>query len=467
MHDAYFWQHLASGGARPNPDYPLFYSYTLNTAYDATQREAVVAGSAYAALMALYPAFGDLFTLGKDLFRPGMEAPFDLGVQIGNEVIQKRSNDRSAEASGGVKKRGNRYDHREDPTNLGQGLLHPRWGEVLPFAVTYCHPLDDPPLPSSTIYESDLREVFIKGSRTPPVRPKSETFKDDDRTPDETVIALYWGYDGASGIGTPPRLYNQIAHTLIQAQAVNTATALPESDVVRLLMFVNVAMADAGIAAWYHKYRVQLWRPILGIREYDASTGPIHVGQPAHEKLDALADPFWIPFGARRTNQMGPEARPFTPNFPSYPSGHATFGGAFFEALRLFFKVSKSSADSIGFSMVSDELNGTSMDSETGQRIRHVRKFSSLLEAMYENSVSRIFNGVHWRFDGLVGKKAADILSAKKMIGGVPLGRSIAQDIFDHGIKSSPTGASCSLDPVLLASFEHTGLTDQEKSSGS
>ena len=28
------------------------------------------------------------------------------------------------------------------------------------------------------------------------------------RTPDQTVAAVYWGYDGTPGLGTPPRMYN-------------------------------------------------------------------------------------------------------------------------------------------------------------------------------------------------------------------------------------------------------------------
>jgi hypothetical protein len=123
MHDAYFWRYVA--GPRPAPDYPIFYSFAFSTSYPAAQRDAAVAGAAYAVLMALYPALSDLFVTGSDLFRPGMEATFDLGSRIGAAVVDIRSNDGSSEASGDVRPNRNRYDHREDPTNLGQGLLHP------------------------------------------------------------------------------------------------------------------------------------------------------------------------------------------------------------------------------------------------------------------------------------------------------------------------------------------------------
>jgi membrane-associated phospholipid phosphatase len=81
--------------------------------------------------------------------------------------------------------------------------------------------------------------------------------------------------------------------------------------IARLFALVNVAMADAGIAAWESKFFYQYWRPVTAIRaQYDAK--------------------FW-PLGAPGTNMQGPN---FTPPFPAYPSGHATFGGALFQILR-------------------------------------------------------------------------------------------------------------------------------------
>jgi vanadium chloroperoxidase len=38
------------------------------------------------------------------------------------------------------------------------------------------------------------------------------------RKVDETLIGVYWAYDGASGLGTPPRLYNQIIREIAIAK---------------------------------------------------------------------------------------------------------------------------------------------------------------------------------------------------------------------------------------------------------
>src|ERR1700720_2261069 len=99
----------------------------------------------------------------------------------------------------------------------------------------------------------------------------------------------------------------------------------------RLLALVNVAMADAGSAIWESKYYYQYWRPVTGIRESDLGTGPTGLGD---GNSDTAGDPTGAPFGAPASNSDGPN---FPPPFPSYPSGHAGFGGALFEVLRDFY----------------------------------------------------------------------------------------------------------------------------------
>ena len=92
---------------------------------------------------------------------------------------------------------------------------------------------------------------------------------------------------------------------------------------------------------------------------------------------------------------------------------------------------------------VSDEYNGKNEDPDGSLRPRHRRKFDSLWEATVENSVSRVFLGVHWRFDGISvkdsGGNAATGTPAKPdelgPIGGVWLGREIANALMATGLK--------------------------------
>lgn len=138
-------------------------------------------------------------------------------------------------------------------------------------------------------------------------------------------------------------------------------------ELARLLALVHVGMADAGSAVWESKYYYQYWRPITGIREADERTGPSGLGDgnPA-----TAGDTNFSPLGAPASNLTGPN---FTPPFPAYPSGHAGFGGAFFEMLRNFYRT-----DRIPFTFVSDEFNGVTLDNNGVVRPLVERRFSSL-----------------------------------------------------------------------------------------
>lgn len=243
-----------------------------------------------------------------------------------------------------------------------------------------------PPALTDREYEKAWQEVFRIGGDpehgTPTIR-----------TPMQSHIGKFWGYDGTPGLCAPPRLYNQIVRTIaLQRKMFNVA------EITRLFALVNVAMADAGIAAWESKYFYQYWRPVTAIR-----------GDPKH------AD--WYPLGAPNTNTKGPN---FTPPFPAYPSGHATFGGALFAILRKFWP------DPTPFIFVSDEYNGKNSDADGYRRPFWPIYFNSFREAEKENAQSRIYLGIHWQFD-------ADR--------GIEEGNQVGDYVFRHAfrpVKESP-----------------------------
>jgi membrane-associated phospholipid phosphatase len=227
------------------------------------------------------------------------------------------------------------------------------------------------------------------------------------RNLDQTLIGIFWSYDGSPFVGAPPRLYNQIAVRVADEKGTD------EVDLARLLALVNVAMADAAIAVWDSKYHYLLWRPVTGIREAECDDNPL-----------TAPDPFFTPLGAQASN--APDTPDFTPPFPAYPSGHAGLGAATFHILRRFY-----GTDEIPFDFVSDELNGVTLDfappyppitpAAPGDvaRVRPEapRHYSSLSEATQENSDSRIYLGVHWRFDQTAGEVQ---------------GRKVARHVFEH-----------------------------------
>src|SRR5205807_66043 len=137
------------------------------------------------------------------------------------------------------------------------------------------------------------------------------------------------------------------------------------------------------------------------LRESDPGTGPTGLGD---GNPDTIGDPNFSPLGAPASNLNGPN---FTPPFPAYPSGHAGFGGALFQTLRRFY-----GTDDIAFTFVSDEFNGITRGNDGNVRPLLPRSFRSLSQAEEENGQSRIYLGIHWRFDKtesiILGRRVGD-----------------------------------------------------------
>ncbi|RMX80671.1 hypothetical protein D0869_07379 [Hortaea werneckii] len=321
-------------------------------------------------------------------------------------------------------------------------------------------------------------------------------------------------------IGVPLRLYNQILRKV--AWNYRPDKKIPDSDknnveFARLFTLCNAAMADAGIFAWQEKYCFEFWQPLSGVRKAsrdlivrNRGNGMVE-GIPDPDRSPTMGDatdPFWLELGAPSTNS---NRTPFKPAFPAYPSGHAAFGAACFQMMRLYYKNSHREGiadfdvdgpDNIAFDFVSDEQDGQNRDNlrhafdptvpiDDQPGIVHAawkRRFSSLWEAMWENAVSRVWLGVHWRFDAFssqdtlvpnetpspattktsspsstespplyaVGpdqstsyKPVAEVRCTSTgsrrdrpgkdfLVGGVPLGIDIANDIFQGGLKPTP-----------------------------
>ena len=346
---------------------------------------AAVAAAAHGTLVALYPAQRAVFDAaltGHLAHLPHGEVTrlgLDVGRIVAEQLLQVRRADGAADAKphtpSALPGR-----HRVDPLHPEQGFLTPGWEKVTPFVVQSSAQFRAPPPPAldSPAYATAFDEVQRLGGdgiNTPTAR-----------TAAQTAIGLYWAYDGARLLGPPPRLYNQIAR-VIAAQQENTVV-----ENARFFALINLAMADAGITCWESKYVYDYWRPILGIREADPGTGPTGLGDgnPA-----TVGDSDWQPLGAPASNESGTN---FTPPFPAYPSGHATFGAALFRIIARFY-----GTDRLPFTFISDELNGVTTDQAGVVRPLVPRRFVRLSQAAAENAQSRIYLGIHWQFDASAG----------------------------------------------------------------
>lgn len=450
MYDAYF---ITAGGQ------PAYLNAPVLPAPPGTNADSAVAGAAHATLHILFPsqrAFFDQKLSEANLRAPGA----NFGRRVALRLIQNRAGKNDADFMGNEPHAfsAQRGRHRVDPDNPGQGIYAPLSGESRLFAAPGPRPqyrLGTPPSATAgplgdANYRRALQQARFKGiapelAGTLPPTPAGGT---RPRTADETLIGLFWGYDGAAELGTPPRLYNQFIRQIAIAQ--NNSV----SQNAELFARVNVVMADAGILAWENKYFYDFWRPVVGIREHDTSFGP--EPERSANNITNESDPFWLPLGAPATNSLSRELsrvtnhypcnegrsglmKNFTPNFPAYPSGHASFGAAAFRATELFYKnLGKTSAGVVkGVGFVSDELNGVSRDNKGAIRPRHERRFKDLHEMIIENGMSRIYLGVHWSFDAFDTKKDGSPDLAQ-FIGGVPLGIRIAEQTAAAPLTESP-----------------------------
>lgn len=381
-------------------------SFTNITPAPNASIAAAIAQAAHDTLMAVFPSQKTAFdqALASDLSEmaddPAKTAGIDLGQRAAAAILARVANDGSAhpEPRLGVDffPSNDAGKWRQDPISQVPLALGAFWSHVTPFvmqsATQFRAPA--PPAMDSPEYLAAFNEVKSLGGDgigTP-----------TSRTDDQTEAGIYWAYDGTPSLCAPPRLYNQITMKIARQKG----TASNPLELARLLALVNVSMSDAGIAIWESKFFYQVWRPITGIREADAGTGPSGDGD---GNALTIGDPTFKPLGAPASNLTGPN---FTPPFPAYPSGHAGFGGALFQTLRRYYHT-----DDIAFSFTSDEYDGKTIDNTGKVRDLKPRSFATLSQAEEENGQSRIYLGIHWAFDKTEG---------------IAQGRKVADYVYDH-----------------------------------
>ncbi len=343
--------------------------------------EAAAAEAAYTVAKSLYPEDDEMAYWNATRTESLAGVPEGIskneglvfGQFVGNAMLALRSQDGGSATKSYVP-----GDEPGDWNRTAPGFLPPllpQWPEVTPFTIESVIPYRAPVPPAldTPEYATAVDEVMRLG------RVDSTT-----RTADQTNIAIFWADGG--GTFTPPGHWNQIA-----AEATSTAQ-LSLLDTARTFAMLNLALADAGIAAWDSKYAYDLWRPIDAIRDAALDNNPA-----------TSPDATWTPLLP-------------TPPFPTYTSGHSTFSGA---------------ADAVLTSLFGSEFAFTSAadaHSAPGQRpldpeLVVSRSFGSFTEAAEEAGLSRIYGGIHYSFDNTAGLDA---------------GRGVGQYVASHALQLRP-----------------------------
>ncbi|KAA5543071.1 vanadium-dependent haloperoxidase [Roseiconus nitratireducens] len=323
--------------------------------------EAAAAAAAHRVASRLYPEADEMAhwdaSLAESLASIPDGAAKDLGIVFGNDVgdamLAARADDGSAAEID--------YTPGADPGDWRRTLpgylppLLPQWRYVEPFAIEAVEQYrpEPPPELSSERYAESVDQVMQLG------RLDSEV-----RTDDQSEIAIFWADGG--GTFTPPGHWNQISADVALAKG----TSLTEN--ARLFSLLNIALADAGIAAWDAKYHYDLWRPIDAIRQADTD------GNPA-----TTPDPDWLPLVQN-------------PPFPTYTSGHSSFSGAADAVLTEFF------GSNVHFTSQLDGHNAPAQR-PLAEELIVTRSFTSFTQAAEEAGMSRIYGGIHFDFDNTAG----------------------------------------------------------------
>jgi hypothetical protein len=234
------------------------------------------------------------------------------------------------------------------------GVTEPYWGTLRPFALKTW---DECPAPPAPAYDEKAGTPLYQEAKH--VYDLSKAL-----TPEQRTIALYWADNGGE-TGTPVGHWLSITGQLISERQLSAEQA------ARALMGVGVAMADAFIASWGYKFKMNVVRPRTYIR--------------------ANIDKNWEP------------AIP-TPPFPEYLSGHSTNSAAAAQTLTKL-------------------LGAAPFVDSTALTIGHdVRRFESFRAAADEAGLSRIYGGIHYQVANVtggelgrcIGDKVIDRLNAGK-----------------------------------------------------
>ncbi len=313
--------------------------------------EAAAAQAAHDVLAALYPTRQSVFDTELTSSLSGISwhrtaQGSRIGQIVAKEILAARVNDGWNVAPPPYVLPTTPGNWQPIAPSTAAGFTH--YPAVLPFAITSGtrFALNPPPALTSDEYARDFNEVKEIGSAT------SMT-----RTADQAKVAQLW-----ANVNTPTTVFfvwNNVARTVALARNLSTAQT------ARLFALFNIAFHDSLLTTFTSKFQYGLWRPTTAIRRADEDGNPNTAPDAAWAAL--------IP----------------TPPYPSYVGNMAGVGTAHSTILALFF-----GRDDIRFEHTWEGAGGAT------------RSYVGFTAMADEAANSRIYGGIHFRFDNVAGQSA-------------------------------------------------------------
>jgi len=310
--------------------------------------EAAAIAAAHMTLVTLYPdqqsTLDAAYTASINRIPdgPGRTGGVHIGEAVALRMLEARAYDGAMAA---IKKEyfpGKRPGDWVPTPPASLPALDPGWGSVRPFVLRQGSQFRPGPPPAlhSARYARDVDEITEIGSST------SRT-----RRQEETDLARFW-------IATASQNWNPVARQM------SIAHGLTLSQNARAFALLNLAGADAFIAAWDAKFAYGQWRPVTAIRAADTD------GNPGTD-----ADSLWTPLLV-------------TPPFPDYIAGHTTYAGAAQAVLEHLFG--------------NDPGAVITMTSATAPGI--VETYTTFKDIADGVVNARVWGGIHWRTSSVQGR---------------------------------------------------------------
>lgn len=341
-------------------------SYALDVPRPDADPFAAASEAAYQVATSQYPDRHETLSALRhrwavpDSSDPRIEAGITLGAAAAQAILEIRAEDGwNTEAeykwhpmAPGVYAEFNEHSGTPRGFIFGAG-----WGQAKGFALERPDEFRAPPPPDikSAEYTKAYKEVREVGR-----------FQSISRTPDQTHLALWWK-DFAENS------HNRLARDLAVKEQLDLTTA------TRLFALLNMSIFDAYVSSFDNKFFYNHWRPYTAIRWAANDDNP-----------DTAPEETW-------TN-----LHRHTYAFPSYPSAHGTACAAAMSAFAVIFD------DDYEFTMRNPRVDIAGPFSGKIEMHPATRRFARFSDAAMECGMSRVYLGIHFRYDSVEGVKLGE-----------------------------------------------------------